>query len=44
MQNKNERDKRTHIPSPKQLLRHKERAEAEEKINVAGDAEQHISY
>lgn len=42
MQDINERDKRTHIPSPKQLLRHKERAE--EKTNVAGDAEQHISY
>lgn len=42
MKDKNERDKRIHIPSPKQLLRHKERDE--EKINVTADAEQHISY
>lgn len=48
MKDKNEIDKRIRIPSPKQLLRHKQRAEhkerAEEKINVAADAEQHISY
>lgn len=42
MKDKNERDKRIHIPSLKQLLRNKERDE--EKINVAADAEQHISY
>jgi len=42
MKDKNERDKRTHIPAFKHLLRHQERAE--EKIYVAAEAEQHISY
>lgn len=36
MKDKNERGKTIHIPSPKQLLRHKLRAE---KKNVATDAE-----
>lgn len=40
-EDKNERVKGIHIPSPKQLVRHKERHE--EKINVAADVEQHIS-
>lgn len=37
MKDKNERGRTIHIPSPKQLLRHKLRAE--EKKNVATDAE-----
>lgn len=40
-EDKNERDKGIHIPSPKRLVRHKE--QDEEKIKVAADAEQHIS-